>query len=40
VRNLSAAEARALAEEIGAPGFAADENRRHSLAEVYRALRL
>jgi len=39
VRNLTAAEARALAEEIGSPRFAADENRRHSLAEVYRALR-
>ena len=39
VRNLTAAEARALAEEIGSPGFAAEEGRRHSLAEIYRALR-
>jgi hypothetical protein len=39
VRNLSAAEARALAEEIGSPAFVADEGRRHSLAEIYRALR-
>jgi hypothetical protein len=39
VRNLTAAEARALAQEIGAPGFAAEDGRRHSLAEVYRALR-
>ena len=39
VRNLTAAEARALAEEIGAPAFAAEDGRRHSLAEVYRALR-
>ncbi len=39
VRNLTAAEARALAQEIGAPGFAAEDGRRHSLAEVYRSLR-
>jgi hypothetical protein len=39
VRNLSAAEARALAEEMGSSGFVADEGRRHSLAEIYRALR-
>lgn len=39
VRNLTAAEARALAAEIGAPGFAAEDGRRHSLAEVYRSLR-
>jgi hypothetical protein len=39
VRHLSAAEARALAEEMGSAGFAADEGRRHSLAEIYRALR-
>ena len=38
VRNLTAAEAQALAQEIGAPGFAAEEGRRHSLAEVYRSL--
>ena len=39
VRTLSAAEARALAEEIGSPAFAAEDGRRHSLAEVYRSLR-
>jgi SpoVK/Ycf46/Vps4 family AAA+-type ATPase len=40
VRNLSTAEAQALAQEIGGAGkFAAAEGRRHSLAEVYRALR-
>jgi hypothetical protein len=39
VRNLTAAEARALAEEIGSRGFIAEEGRRHSLAEIYRALR-
>ena len=39
VRNLSAAEARALAAEIGSPGFTAEDGRRHSLAEVYRSLR-
>jgi ATPase family associated with various cellular activities (AAA) len=39
VRNLTAAEAQALAEEIGGRGFAAEEGRRHSLAEIYRALR-
>ena len=39
VRNLTAAEARALAEEMGAPGLVVEEGRRHSLAEVYRALR-
>ena len=39
VRTLTAAEARALAQEIGLPEFAADEGRRHSLAEVYRSLR-
>jgi hypothetical protein len=39
VRSLSAAEAQALAAEIGSTSFAAEEGRRHSLAEVYRALR-
>jgi hypothetical protein len=39
VRNLNTAEARALADELGSSGFAAAEDRRHSLAEVYRALR-
>lgn len=39
VRNLTAAEARALAEEMGSSGFVAEEGRRHSLAEIYRALR-
>jgi hypothetical protein len=39
VRNLSAAEAQALAGEIGSTSFAAEEGRRHSLAEVYRAAR-
>lgn len=39
VRTLTAAEARALAQEIGSPEFAADDGRRHSLAEVYRSLR-
>lgn len=39
VRNLTGAEARALAKEIGAPEFAAEDGRRHSLAEVYRSLR-
>jgi hypothetical protein len=39
VRTLTAAEARALAQEIGAPEFAAEDGRRHSLAEVYRSLR-
>ena len=39
VRNLTTEEARALAEEIGARGFHAEEGRRHSLAEVYRELR-
>jgi hypothetical protein len=39
VRNLSAAEARALAQEMGAPQFAAEDGRRHSLAEIYKALR-
>ena len=39
VRNLTGAEARALAEEMGSPGFASEEGRRHSLAEVYRAVR-
>ena len=39
VRNLSAAEARVLAAQMGAPAFAAAEDRRHSLAEIYRALR-
>jgi ATPase family associated with various cellular activities (AAA) len=39
VRTLTAAEARALAEEIGSPAFAAEDGRRHSLAEVYRSLR-
>jgi hypothetical protein len=39
VRNLTAPEARALAEELGSPAFAVEEGRRHSLAEIYRALR-
>jgi hypothetical protein len=39
VRTLTGAEAKALAEEIGSPAPAIDEARRHSLAEVYRALR-
>ena len=39
VRNLTAAEARALAQEIGASGLALEEGGRHSLAEIYRALR-
>ncbi len=39
VRTLSAAEAGALAEELGSPGCALDAGRRHSLAEVYRAAR-
>lgn len=39
VRNLSAAEARALAAEIGSPALAVEEGRRHSLAEIYRAAR-
>jgi len=39
VRNLSGVEARALAEEMGLPAFAIEEGRRHSLADVYRAVR-
>ena len=39
VRTLTAPEAQALAEEIGSPAFAVEEGRRHSLAEIYRALR-
>jgi hypothetical protein len=39
VRNLTAAEACALAEQLGSKDYLADENRRHSLAEIYRALR-
>jgi hypothetical protein len=39
VRTLTGAEAKALAEEIGSPAPAIDDARRHSLAEVYRALR-
>jgi hypothetical protein len=39
VRNLTGAEAQALAEELGSPGCALDAGRRHSLAEVYRAAR-
>jgi DNA polymerase III delta prime subunit len=39
VRNLTAAEARALAEELGSKDFAANDGRRHSLAEIYRGLR-
>jgi hypothetical protein len=39
VRNLTAEEAQALAEELGSPGCALDAGRRHSLAEVYRAAR-
>jgi hypothetical protein len=38
VRTLTAAEAKALAQEIGSAGFAAGEGR-HSLAEIYRSLR-
>ena len=38
VRTLTGAEAQALAQDMGAQGFAAEENRRHSLAEVYRSL--
>jgi hypothetical protein len=39
VRTLTGAEAKALAEEIGSPALVIDEARRHSLAEVYRAMR-
>jgi len=39
VRTLSGAEACALAQDMGSPAFADDEGRRHSLAEIYRALR-
>ena len=39
VRTLTGAEARALAQDMGSPAFAAEEGRRHSLAEIYRALR-
>jgi len=39
VRNLTAAEARALAEELGSKDFAANDGRKHSLAEIYRGLR-
>ena len=38
-RTLTGMEAQALAEEMGSAGFRAEESRRHSLAEIYRALR-
>lgn len=39
VRTLTGVEAKALAAEIGCPGFVLPEDRKHSLAEIYRALR-
>jgi hypothetical protein len=39
VRTLTSVEAKALAAEIGSPGFAPQEDHKHSLAEIYRALR-
>src|SRR6185436_20176296 len=38
VRTLTGSETKALAAEIGSPGFI-PEDRKHSLAEIYRALR-
>ena len=39
VRNLNAAEAGALARELGSDAYAPEEGRRHSLAEIYQRVR-